>query len=170
MPMPQSALEPLEALKTKLKTEMRGRIKEDDASVPAQDGAYAYGLRYREGGQHPLFVRTPRDGGQESVLIDGDALAKGKAYFRFGGASHSDDHRLLAWSADDKGSEKYTLRIRDLETGDDLPDTVEETSSGGVWSADGTSVSTPALMTITGHRKVFRHTVGERSADRRTDL
>ena len=163
----QSALEPLEALKTQLKTEMRGRIKEDDASVPAPDGAYAYGLRYREGGQHPLFVRTPRDGGQENVLIDGDALAKGKAYFRFGGASHSDDHRLLAWSADDKGSEKYTLRIRDLKTGDDLPDTVEETSSGGVWSADGKSVFYTRLDDNHRPSKVFRHRLG---SDPQTDV
>ena len=163
----QSALEPLEALKTQLNTEMRGRIKEDDASVPAPDGAYAYGLRYREGGQHPLFVRTPRDGGQENVLIDGDALAKGKAYFRFGGASHSDDHRLLAWSADDKGSEKYTLRIRDLTTGDDLPDTVEETSSGGVWSADGKSVFYTRLDDNHRPSKVFRHRLG---SDPQTDV
>jgi len=160
----QAALEPLQPLKEALVKEMRGRIKEDDASVPAPDGAYNYGTRYREGGQHPLFVRTPRksdvDGRDETILLDGDALAEGKAYFRFGGASHSDDHTLMAWSADDKGSEKYTLRIRDFSTGDDLPDTIEETSGGGVWSADGKSVFYTLLDDNHRPSKVFRHRLG----------
>lgn len=158
------ALEPLQPLKETLVKEMRGRIKEDDASVPAPDGAFVYGTRYRDGGQHPLFVRTPRnsdvDGGEETILLDGDALAEGKAYFRFGGASHSDDHTLMAWSADDKGSEKYTLRIRDLSTGDDLPDMIEETSGGGVWSADGQSVFYTLLDDNHRPSKVFRHRLG----------
>lgn len=156
----EAALAPLQSLKETLVKEMRGRIKEDDASVPAPDGAYAYGTRYRDGGQHPLFVRQPRDGDQESVLLDGDHLAEGKAYFRFGGASHSDDHRLMAWSADDKGSEKYTLRIRDLTSGEDLPDTIEETSSGGAWSADGQSVFYTRLDDNHRPSKVFRHRLG----------
>lgn len=161
----EAALAPLQSLKETLVKEMRGRIKEDDASVPAPDGAYAYGTRYRESGQHPLFVRTHRDGGEDTILLDGDALAKGKAYFRFGGASHSDDHTLLAWSADDKGSEKYTLRIRDLASGEDLPDTVEETSSGGVWSADGTSLFYTRLDDNHRPSKVFRHQLGADPAE-----
>lgn len=156
----EAAMAPLHVLKETLVKEMRGRIKEDDASVPAPDGAYAYGTRYREGGQHPMFVRTQRDGGEDTILLDGDALAKGKAYFRFGGASHSDDHTLMAWSADDKGSEKYTLRIRDLASGKDLPDVIEETSGGGVWSADGTSVFYTRLDDNHRPSKVFRHQLG----------
>ena len=83
--------------------ELKGRIKPDDSSVPAPDGPYAYYVRFREGGQHRLHCRQPRQGGAETVLLDGDALAQGKAFFQLGGASHSHDHRLLAWSADDKG-------------------------------------------------------------------
>jgi len=161
----EAALAPLQGVKETLVKEMRGRIKEDDASVPAPDGAYAYGTRYREGGQHPLFVRTHRDGGEDTILLDGDALAKGKAYFRFGGASHSDDHALMAWSADDKGSEKYTLRIRDLASGEDLPDVIEETSGGGVWSADGTSLFYTRLDDNHRPSKVFRHQLGADPAE-----
>jgi oligopeptidase B len=157
----EAALSSLQDLKATLVKEMRGRIKEDDASVPAPDGDYAYGTRYREGGQHPLFVRTSREGGREAVLLDGDALAEGKAYFKFGGASHSDDHTKMAWSADDKGSEKYTLRIRDLTTGEDLPDTIEETSGGGIWSADGKSVFYTRLDDNHRPSKVFRHQIGD---------
>ncbi len=161
----EAALAPLQNLKKALVAEMRGRIKEDDASVPAPDGPYAYGTRFRKGGQHPVYVRTPRDGGDEAVLLDGDALADGKAYFRFGGASPSDDHKLMAWSADDKGSEKYTLRIRDLATGADLPDTVEETSSGGVWSADNRAVFYTRLDDNHRPSKVFRHRLGTPTED-----
>ena len=161
----EAALAPLSDLKATLIAEMRGRIKEDDASAPAPDGDFAYSTRYREGGQHPLFVRTPRQGGDETVMLDGDALAKGKAYFRFGGTSHSDDHEKLAWSADDKGSEKYTLRIRDLATSTDLPDIIEETSSGGVWTPDGKSLFYTRLDDNHRPSKVFRHVIGEDSAN-----
>src|SRR4029077_3050080 len=80
-------------LQDQLFAEMKGRIKEDDSSVPAPDGPYAYFVRYREGGQHPLICRTPRDGGAEVVLVDGDAMAAGKAFFVLGGSAHSPDHR-----------------------------------------------------------------------------
>src|SRR5262245_52429405 len=75
----------LEELKRTLVAEMRGRIKEDDSTVPARDGPFAYFVRYREGGQHPLLCRHPSDKRTEEILIDGDALAKGHAYFQLGG-------------------------------------------------------------------------------------
>ncbi|GAB5511137.1 MAG: S9 family peptidase [Hyphomicrobiales bacterium] len=161
----EAALEPLASVKDTLLKEMRGRIKEDDSSVPAPDGDYAYGMRFREGGQHSLFVRTDRDGTNETVLLDGDALAKDKAYFKFGGVSQSPDHSRLAWSSDDKGSEKYTLRIRDIASDTDLPDEVLETSSGGVWSADGQSVFYTRLDDNHRPSKVFRHDLGTEPAD-----
>jgi Prolyl oligopeptidase, N-terminal beta-propeller domain len=73
---------PTEALQETLIAEMRGRIKEDDSTVPVADGAFSYFTRYREGGQHPSICREPRGGGAGEVLIDGDALAAGKAFFR----------------------------------------------------------------------------------------
>ena len=94
-----------EALRGELFREMRGRIKEDDSTVPAPDGPWAYAIRYVEGGQHPLHVREPRGGGAEQVLLDGNALAAGRAYFKIGGAVHAPDHKLLAWSRDEAGSE-----------------------------------------------------------------
>src|SRR5712671_8110426 len=94
-------------LQKKLVAEMRGRIKEDDSSVPAPDGPFAYLRKFREGGQHELFGRTPRDGGDVQIVLDGDALAKDHEYFKFGSARHSPDHQLQAWSADTKGSEYF---------------------------------------------------------------
>ena len=128
-----------EALQDTLFAEMKGRIKEDDSTVPSPDGPYAYYLRYREGGQHPILCRQPREGGADTVMLDGDALAKGKAFFQLGGSAHSPDHRLLAWSADDKGSEYDTLRVRDLATGADLPDEIADVGGAPVWTDDSSA-------------------------------
>src|SRR5579872_176860 len=75
-------------LQTTLVAEMRGRIKEDDSSVPSPDGPFAYFRKFREGGQHEIFARTPRDGGHETTVLDGDALAAAHDYFKFGGSRH----------------------------------------------------------------------------------
>ena len=91
---------------------MRGRIKEDDSGVPMPDGPFAYTWKYRQGGQHEQVGRTPRDGGDFQTILDGDALAKASDYFKFGGRRHSPDHRLEAWSADLRGSEYFTIRVR----------------------------------------------------------
>src|SRR5262245_9893101 len=123
-------------LQEALIAEMRGRIKEEDATVPATDGAFSYFTRYRDGGQHPSVCREPRGGGVGQVLIDGDALAVGKAFFRLGAAAHSPDHRLLAWSADETGAELFTIRVRDLARIAELPDTVPETAGDIVWVRD----------------------------------
>jgi oligopeptidase B len=82
-------LGPTESLQKELVREMRGRIKEDDSGVPAPDGPFAYLWKFREGGQHELIGRTRRDGGDEQIVLDGDALAKDSGYFKFGGRRHS---------------------------------------------------------------------------------
>jgi oligopeptidase B len=125
-----------EPLQRKLIAEMRARIKEDDTTVPAADGKFAYFTRYRDGGQHPVVCREPRGGGPSELLLDGDALAAGKAFFRLGATVHSPDHRLLAWSADENGSELFPVRVRDLATMADLPDVVPQTTGEVVWSRD----------------------------------
>ena len=77
------------------------------------------------------FGRTPRTGGEVEIVLDGDALAANHKYFKFGGARHSPDHRLEAWSADIKGSEYFSIRVRDWADGVDRDDLVEETDGGG---------------------------------------
>ena len=93
----KAMLAPTEPLQAKMFEEMRGRIKEDDASVPTPDGPWDYYSRFETGAQHPVHARRPRgsDTGEE-VLIDVDALAKGHAYFTVGAAEHSPDHALYA--------------------------------------------------------------------------
>ena len=127
---------PHAALKEKIFEEIRGRIKEDESGIPTPDGPFAYNSRMEEGRQYPVLVRTPRDGGTETILLDCNVEA-GEGYFGFGGAEHDPSHKLLAWLADRQGSELYTITVRDLATGKDV-ETVEDVAEGVVWSADST--------------------------------
>ncbi len=140
--------------------EMRGRIKEDDSSVPMKDGPFAYGTLYVTGGEQPHYFRTPRDGGEKQILLNGDKEAEGKDYFRLSGIDHTTDHAKGIWGYDDKGSEFFTLRIRDLSSGEDLSDVLENTAGGGVWAPDGESFF--YTLQDENHRpsKVFHHIVG----------
>lgn len=156
----EAQMAPTKALQDTLFAEMKGRIKEDDSSVPMPDGPYEYGLRYVTGGQHPILTRTPRGGGDEQILIDGDKEAAGKAYFKLAGATHSDDHSRLAWAYDDKGSEFYTLKLRDMTTGADMATVIEDTAGGGEFSACGRYLF--YIRVDANHRpsKLFRHEIG----------
>lgn len=130
-------LAPTEALQATLFEEMKGRIKADDASVPAPDGPWDYYSRYETGAQHPILARRPRDGdGPEQVLIDIDALAEPHAYFSVGHAEHSPDHALYAWAEDDQGSEYYRIRVKDLARGETLDHAIESSAGAFVFSPD----------------------------------
>ena len=156
----ESVLGHTAALQSRLVAEMRGRIKEDNSTVPSPDGPFAYFRKYREGGQHQMIGRQPRDGGESRIILDGDALAADHKYFRFGGARHSLDHRLEAWSADTRGSEYFSIRVRDWETGNDHPDIVEETDGGVVWSANSSAFFYVKLDDNHRPMQVFRHRLG----------
>ena len=102
-------------------------------------GRSPIGWKYREGGQHEQIGRLPRNGGETfRRSSDGDALAKVSDYFKFGSTRHSPDHRLEAWSADLRGSEYFTVRVRRWDSGEDVPDTVAQTSGSVVWGRDST--------------------------------
>ncbi len=160
-----AALADTRALQDTLFAEMRGRIKEDDSSVPSPDGRYAYFYRYREGGEHPVICRAPRDGGPEEIMLDGDALGAGKAYFQLGASAHSPDHRLLAWSSDEAGSELYVARVRELATGADLVDSVPDVAGAPVWVADASAFYYVRLDAQQRPTRVFRHRLGTAAID-----
>jgi oligopeptidase B len=133
----QALLAPTEALQAEMFAEMKGRIKEDDSSVPSPDGPWDYYVRYELGAQHPVHGRRPRgqaDG--EQVLLDEEALSKDKPFFQIGAASHSPDHTLYAWAADEQGSEYYTIRVTDLATGETLGEPAESAYGSLVFSPD----------------------------------
>ncbi len=155
-----AVLAPVKPLIEAMVREMRGRMKEDDSSVPSPDGPWEYFDSFREGGQYPLVGRRPRGGGPDQIMLDGDALAEGKPFFDLGGAAHSPDHARLAWSYDDKGSEFFTLRVRDLTTGVDLADELVETGGDAVWSSDASRLHYIRLDDNHRPLKIYRHTIG----------
>lgn len=137
----EAVMAPTEALQETIFQEIRGRIREDDSSVPERDGEFEYYTRFREGGQYPIYARRPVDPSSpeedtEQILLDGDAEADGIEYLDFGGVSHSPDHRFLAYAVDTRGSEYYEIRIRDLATGEDIATMTNESTGNFTWAND----------------------------------
>ncbi|WP_072384559.1 S9 family peptidase [Novosphingobium sp. NDB2Meth1] len=131
----EARMKPLQPTVETLLAEMRGRIKEADKSVPQKDGDWLYWIEYEEGAEYKKWWRRPVAGGPDELILDEVALAEGKAYFRLGALSVSSDGRLLAWAVDDNGSERFTARIKVIETGEELPDVIPGTLSALVWAA-----------------------------------
>jgi oligopeptidase B len=154
-----------EELQAKLFAEMKGRIKEDDVGVPAPDGAYAYYTRFVIGGQHPLFCRKPREGGEEQILLDGTALAKPHTYFRIAGGTHSPDHKLLAYAVDTKGSEFYTVNVIEAATGVLLDSRIADSNGSLEWAADSATLLYVWLDDEHRPRRVLHHAVGAEGPD-----
>ncbi|MBW0007777.1 MAG: S9 family peptidase, partial [Sphingomonas sp.] len=120
--------------------EMKGRIKEDDSSVPIRDGDYLYWWAFKPGAQYRTWYRKPADGGPDEVLLDEPVEAEGREYFRLGALEVSPDGKLLATLADYDGSERFELRIRDLATGKDI-ETVTKVGIGQpAWTSDSSGI------------------------------
>ena len=131
----EAAMAPHQPLIETLFQEMKGRIKEDDRSVPAKDGDWLYWWAFVVGAQYRKWWRKPVKGGADQLIFDEPAEAAGRDYFRLGAMAVSPDGRFAATLVDDDGSERFKLRIRDLESGADL-ETVTEAGIGAVvWSA-----------------------------------
>lgn len=134
----EACMAPLEGLIENLFQEMKGRIKDDDASVPVRDGGYEYWRRFDEGAEYRTWLRRPVQGGADEVILDENALAEGHVYFNVRAVEVDRSARLLAWSSDTDGSERYTIRIKSLADGTVVDDTVTNTSGSVVWNASGT--------------------------------
>jgi oligopeptidase B len=162
----QAVMKHTEPLQQKLFAEMKDRIKETDQSVPVKDDDYYYYTRTFEGKQYPVHCR--KRGGldaAEEVILDENALAVGRGYFRVGVLEVSPDHNLLAYSADLEGDETYTLRIKDLRSGDLLPDVIENTYYSLEWGNDNRTLFYNVLNDSMRPFKIFRHTLGKPAAD-----
>lgn len=132
----EAVMEPLKPLADTLFAEMRGRIKEDDATVPQKDGDWLYWTDHETGGEYRRWWRKPIAGGEPQLILDEPALAAGKEYFVLGGFSVSNNGRWLAYAYDDNGSERFLLKVKDLETGAHLPDEIPGMLSDIVWTSD----------------------------------
>jgi oligopeptidase B len=132
----EAAMAPHKPLMDRLFQEMKGRIKEDDSSVPQKDGDYIYWRAFEVGAQYRKWYRKPVSGGPDQLILDEPALAQGHDYFRLGAMSVSPDGRYLAYAIDDDGSERFEARIKDLFTGELLPEVIPDTLSSLVWTSD----------------------------------
>ncbi|MFG3703259.1 S9 family peptidase [Micromonospora sp. NPDC047670] len=169
----------LEGLRADLFEETRRRTQETDLSVPSRKGGYWYYTRTVEGQQYGVQCRravrdgetdppvsadgAPLDG--EEVLLDGNLLAEGHDFFALGAFDVSPDGRWLAYSTDFSGDERFTLRVKDLSTGELLPDEVPDTFYGTAWSADASVLFYVTVDDAWRPNRVWRHTLGTPSSE-----
>lgn len=153
------------ALNKELETEIIGRVKQDDSAVPAVKGDYAYYSRFETGKQYPIYARKPKAGGAEQIMLDVNKMAEGKDFYQIGNYQVSPNQQLLAYAEDTTGRRNYTLKIRDLATGRDLPDTLTGMDASLAWSADSQSLFyiEKDKQTLLGN-KVKRHQLGQDSS------
>jgi len=152
-------LQHTEDLQNVLYAEMLGRIQQTDLSVPVKRDEYFYYTRTEEGKQYAIQCRK-KSSGPEEVLLDCNQLAEGHKYFRLGAFIASPNHHLLAYSVDFEGDEKYTVRVKNLDSGALLADEIPNTSYTLEWAADNATFFYTVLDEALRPYKVFRHTLG----------
>ncbi|MGI8536814.1 MAG: S9 family peptidase [Mycobacteriales bacterium] len=160
--------------------EIKSRTLETDLSVPTRRGAWWYYTRTDEGKEYGVHCRCPvvdtdgwtpprPDTGEEvsgeQVLLDGNAEAEGHPYFSLGAFSLSNDGHLLAYAVDTSGDERFTLRFKDLRTGEVLPEQIEDVHYGATWSLDATHVFYTTVDVSWRPDKVWRHRLGTAATD-----
>ena len=164
----KAAMADTEALQATLVEEFKQRIKQDDDTYPVRWKNYLYYERYEHGAQYPLHCRRRADseGAGEEVMLDVPRLSEGHRYFDLDAGDVSPDERLLVYATDTEGRRVFTLRIRDLETGEDLADVLEGVEGGHAWAADSKTLfyMKQDAETLRPHQ-VWRHVLGTPVAD-----
>ncbi len=159
----QAAMVNTEDLQKNLYDEMVARIKKDDESVPYFKNEYWYYIRYEADAQYPLYCRKKGTlDAPEEIYLNANELAEGKSYFALGSASISPDNKLLAYSEDVVSRRIYTIKFKNLLTGELLPDQIQNTSGSITWANDNktTFYISKNSVTLLGE-KVWRHTLGQ---------
>ncbi|CAA0195588.1 Protease II (Oligopeptidase B) [Tenacibaculum maritimum] len=142
--------------------EMKGRIKEDDASVPYKSNGYFYITRYEKGSQYPIYSRKKRTlEAIEEILFNVNDEAKGHDYFQLGGLNISPDNKLAAFAIDTVSRRQYVIKVKNLETGEIYPDEIKSTTGGSVWANDNKTLFYTKKDPLTlRSSKIFRHILG----------
>lgn len=162
----EAQMAPIAGLKDRIYAELQGRVKQDDASVPVPNGAFDYWWQFKPGDQYRTWMRRPRNGGAAQMLLSEPDLATGHDYFRLGAQSVSPDGRLIAYATDTDGSERFTIRIRDIAAGKDV-ETVTKVSVGGIeWSADSKAIVWTEVNDNWRRIKARLHVLGQTGEDR----
>ncbi|MCM5663537.1 S9 family peptidase [Galbibacter mesophilus] len=154
-------------LKDSLFKEMKGRIKEDDESVPYRYNGYWYITKYEEGKDYPIYIRKKdEDGAVEEVMFDCNEMAKDYSYFNLRGINISPDNKLAAFGVDTLSRRKYTLQVKNLETGEIYPLKIENTTGGSTWANDNkTLFYTRKDEQTLRSDKVYKHVLGQQKPE-----
>ncbi|MGV3559956.1 S9 family peptidase [Larkinella arboricola] len=159
----ETVLAPVKEFREKLFDEMKGRIKQQDESVPYKEGNYYYYTRFLEGGEYPVHCRKPGSlEVQEEIMLDVNEMAKPYSYYDIAGLEVSDNEELVAYGEDTVSRRMYTLRIKNLKTGEIYPDAIPDTEGGSyAWAADNQTLFyiRKDPKTLLGYQ-VYRHTLG----------
>jgi len=142
--------------------EMKGRIKEDDESVPYKKNGYYYITRYEKGGQYPIYTRKKESlEAEEEVLFNVNDEAKGYDYFQLGGLNVSPSNKLVAYATDTVSRRQYFLKIKNLETGAIYDDKIENTTGGSVWANDNKTLFYVKKDPVTlRSSQIYKHVLG----------
>ena len=142
--------------------EMKGRIKEDDTSVPYFRNNYFYITRFEKGSQYPIYSRKKENlEAKEEILFDVNKEAEGYEYFQLGGLNVSPNNTLVAFATDTVSRRQYTIQIKNLETGNILTDKIENTTGGSVWSNDNKTLFYTKKDPLTlRSSSIYRHILG----------
>ena len=157
----EACLKHTEPLQERLFKEMTGRIKQDDNSVPVRIRDYYHYIRYEEGKEYPIYCRKKHSlEAQEEIILDGNVLAKGHAFFEIGEVSLSEDDKMLAYSVDTVSRRVYTVYVKDLTTGDMLDEPITGTSGNVVWASDNKTLFYGVKDETLRPCKIMRHQLG----------
>ncbi len=160
-----AVMKPTESFQEKLYREMLARIKQTDLSVPYRERGYIYYTRTEEGKQYAIHCRKKgSESAPEQVLLDLNALAKGEKFMALGAFEVSDDGNLLAYSTDNTGFRQYTLHVKDLRTGELLPDRVEK-SVTLAWAGDNKTLFYTVEDAAKRSYRLYRHALGSKDPD-----
>ncbi|RCR66922.1 S9 family peptidase [Larkinella punicea] len=159
----EDVLAPVKDFRQKLFEEMKGRMKQQDESVPYKEGNYYYYTKFIEGGEYPVYCRKPGSlDAEEEVMLDVNEMAKPYSYYNIGGLEVSDNDELVAYGEDTVSRRMYTLRIKNLKTGEIYPDAIPDTEGGSyAWAADNQTLFyiRKDPQTLLGYQ-VYRHVLG----------
>ncbi|AXO79386.1 S9 family peptidase [Olleya aquimaris] len=158
----ESILKHTEGFQKSLFDEMKARIKEDDQSVPYKQNGYWYITRYEEGKDYPIYTRKKESlTSDEEILFDCNLMAKGHSYFKLGGLTISSDNTLAAFAVDTVSRRQYTIKIKNLVTGEIYDDVIVNTTGGMTWANDNKTLFYSKKDEVTLRSdKIFKHKLG----------
>ena len=164
-----AVLKSTEDFQKSLFEEMKSRIKEDDQSVPYKFNGYWYITKFEQGKDYPIYTRKKETlDAEEEILFDCNEMAKGYSYFKLGGFSVSEDNTLVSFSIDTVSRRQYTIKIKNLLTGEILDDTIENTTGSSTWASDNKTIFYAKKDEVTLRSdKIFSYKIGEKVEDDR---